>query len=59
VNNKSWTVKKKSRKLKIMNREWLRRLFTIHDLLFTVLVGRREIRSGRSEAVIEPAFTGG
>jgi hypothetical protein len=34
-------------------------LFKIHDLLFTVFVGRREIRDGRSEAVIEPAFTGG
>jgi len=32
-------------------------LFTIHYLPF--LAGWREIHSGRSEAVIEPAFTGG
>jgi hypothetical protein len=43
---------------------------TIYDLPFTIyglfdspfvrfFVGRREIRDGRSEAVIEPAFTGG
>ena len=53
--------------MELVNRSFYLPLFTIHDLLFTalrdllftVLIGRREIRSGRSEAVIEPAFTGG
>ena len=46
-----------NRKSSTANR--LQPLFTIHDLLFTVLIGWREIRNGRSEAVIEPACTGG
>lgn len=38
---------------------FIHQLFTIHDSLFTLFAGWREIHSGRSEAVIEPAFTGG